>query len=217
MNAIVSQDDIRKAVVDSLSAPSEDISRDIMLAAGGRPDRIEKAITTGSGLVAYDLQAPAKNPLSGQHAAHQAHPPHCATIATRSILTPGNARKSRSTTGPLIQPTPSDISRSRPKSRRKPPNAAAALLVADGWDIEGGKNGRHDRIKARRRCARDDEVMRVRKDGVRVVSKISDGSVRLSVSEGRDSFVTDMWIGVDLSAEAAAHVAQLLMDAPRHG
>ena len=61
MNAIVSQDDIRKAVVDSLSAPSEDISRDIMLAAGGRPDRIEKAITTGSGLVAYDLQAPAKN------------------------------------------------------------------------------------------------------------------------------------------------------------
>jgi hypothetical protein len=60
------------------------------------------------------------------------------------------------------------------------------------------------------------EVMRVRKDGVRVVRN-SDGSVRLSVSEGRDSFLTDMWIGVDLSAEAAAHVAQLLMDAPRHG
>lgn len=57
----VNQDDIRKAVIDSLAAPSEDISREIMLAAGGRPDRVEKAISTGSGLVAFDLQAPAKN------------------------------------------------------------------------------------------------------------------------------------------------------------
>jgi hypothetical protein len=49
--------DIKK----SLEAPNEDIAREIMLAAGGRPDLIEKAITTGTGLVAYDLQAPAKN------------------------------------------------------------------------------------------------------------------------------------------------------------
>ena len=50
-------DDIKKA----LSAPNEDISRDVMLMAGQRPDYVEKAISTGSGLVAYDLQAPAKN------------------------------------------------------------------------------------------------------------------------------------------------------------
>ena len=50
-------DDIKKA----LSAPNEDISRDVMAMAGQRPDLIEKAITTGSGLIAYDLQAPAKN------------------------------------------------------------------------------------------------------------------------------------------------------------
>lgn len=61
MNAIVNADEIRKAVVDSLSSPSEDIARDIMLAAGRDPSRIDKAITTGTGLVAYDLQAPAKN------------------------------------------------------------------------------------------------------------------------------------------------------------
>jgi hypothetical protein len=54
-------DDIKKAVQTALSAPSEDISRDVMAMAGLRPDLIEKAITTGSGLVAYDLQAPAKN------------------------------------------------------------------------------------------------------------------------------------------------------------
>ena len=53
----MNHDDIKKA----LSAPSEDISRDVMAMAGQRPDLIEKAISTGSGLVAYDLQAPAKN------------------------------------------------------------------------------------------------------------------------------------------------------------
>jgi hypothetical protein len=55
------QEDIKKALVSSLSAPAEDIAREIMQMAGGRPDMIEKAITTGTGLVAYDLQAPAKN------------------------------------------------------------------------------------------------------------------------------------------------------------
>jgi hypothetical protein len=54
-------DDIRKSVVDSLSNPSEDIARHVLTMAGANPDRIEKAITTGTGLVAYDLQAPAKN------------------------------------------------------------------------------------------------------------------------------------------------------------
>jgi hypothetical protein len=57
----MSTDEIKKALVSSLSAPAEDIAREIMMAAGGRPDLIEKAITTGTGLVAYDLQAPAKN------------------------------------------------------------------------------------------------------------------------------------------------------------
>jgi len=61
MNAFVSHDDIRKAVVDSLSNPSEDIARHVLSMAGANPSRIEKSITTGTGLVAYDLQAPAKN------------------------------------------------------------------------------------------------------------------------------------------------------------
>jgi hypothetical protein len=55
------QEDIKKALYSSLSAPSEDIAREIMRTAGLNPDNIEKAITTGTGLVAYDLQAPAKN------------------------------------------------------------------------------------------------------------------------------------------------------------
>lgn len=50
-------EDIKK----SLSAPDEDIARSIMRTAGMTDDNIEKAITTGTGLVAYDLQAPAKN------------------------------------------------------------------------------------------------------------------------------------------------------------
>jgi hypothetical protein len=57
----MSSEEIRKALLTSLSAPSEDIAREIMISAGGRPDLVEKAITTGTGLVAYDLQAPAKN------------------------------------------------------------------------------------------------------------------------------------------------------------
>ena len=65
MNAIVNHDDLRKAVVDSLSAPSEDIARHVLAMAGANPNQIEKAITTGTGLVAYDLQAPAKNLFYG--------------------------------------------------------------------------------------------------------------------------------------------------------
>jgi hypothetical protein len=61
MNAIVKRDDLRKAVLDSLSNPSEDIARHVLAMAGANPDHIEKSITTGTGLVAYDLQAPAKN------------------------------------------------------------------------------------------------------------------------------------------------------------
>ena len=64
MNAITSRDEVRKAVVDSLSNPSEDIARHVLAMAGANPDRIEKNITTGTGLVAYDLQAPAKNLVS---------------------------------------------------------------------------------------------------------------------------------------------------------
>ena len=61
MNQAAHPDDVRKSVVDSLSNPSEDIARHVLAMAGANPDRIEKAITTGTGLVAYDLQAPAKN------------------------------------------------------------------------------------------------------------------------------------------------------------
>ena len=61
MNIHVSPDDLRKAVVDSLSSPSEDIARHVLALAGANPNQIEKSITTGTGLVAYDLQAPAKN------------------------------------------------------------------------------------------------------------------------------------------------------------
>jgi len=61
MNQPAHPDDVRKSVVDSLSNPSEDIARHVLSMAGANPDRIEKAITTGTGLVAYDLQAPAKN------------------------------------------------------------------------------------------------------------------------------------------------------------
>jgi hypothetical protein len=60
MNAIT-PDEIRKALVTSLTNPDEDIARAVLTMAGMRPDSIEKAISTGTGLVAYDLQAPAKN------------------------------------------------------------------------------------------------------------------------------------------------------------
>jgi hypothetical protein len=61
MNALTRTDDLRKSVAQSLAAPSEDIARHVLAMAGANPSQIEKTITTGSGLVAYDLQAPAKN------------------------------------------------------------------------------------------------------------------------------------------------------------
>jgi hypothetical protein len=63
MNAIVRNNDmdLQKAMTEALQNPSEDIARTIMAAAGMRPDVLEKTINTGTGLVAYDLQAPAKN------------------------------------------------------------------------------------------------------------------------------------------------------------
>ena len=61
MNIHVKPDNLRKAVVESLANPSEDIARHVLAMAGANPTAIEKSITTGSGLVAYDLQAPAKN------------------------------------------------------------------------------------------------------------------------------------------------------------
>jgi len=56
-------EEFRKSVIDSLKAPSEDIARTIMQQAGMSPDAINKAatITQATGLVAFDLQAPAKN------------------------------------------------------------------------------------------------------------------------------------------------------------
>ena len=57
--------DLHKAVVDALHEPSESIAESIMLAAGANPATLAKnlvpTINQASGLVAYDLQAPAKN------------------------------------------------------------------------------------------------------------------------------------------------------------
>jgi hypothetical protein len=63
MNAFSRPDEgaLTKALTESLQNPSEDIARTIMMAAGMRPDDLQKTINTGTGLVAYDLQAPAKN------------------------------------------------------------------------------------------------------------------------------------------------------------
>ena len=60
----VSPEDLQKSFVDSLKNPSEDIARSILVSAGMSPAQIDvlaKNISTGTGLVAYDLQAPAKN------------------------------------------------------------------------------------------------------------------------------------------------------------
>ena len=54
-------DELRKMVAQALSAPSEDIARSILMQAGADPSALEKTISTATGLVAYDLQAPAKN------------------------------------------------------------------------------------------------------------------------------------------------------------
>jgi hypothetical protein len=82
MNMHVRSDDLRKSVVDSLAAPSEDIARHVLAMAGASPDQIEKSITTGSGLVAYDLQAPAKNLAERHH-------PHALRLGPRRLPRPG--------------------------------------------------------------------------------------------------------------------------------
>jgi hypothetical protein len=83
-------DDIRKSVVDSLSNPSEDIARHVLTMAGANPDRIEKAITTGTGLVAYDLQAPAKN-LGQVGVAAVQHEIACLVAGVDTAATPAPA------------------------------------------------------------------------------------------------------------------------------
>lgn len=52
--------DLKKSIADALAAPSEDIARAVLAAAGADPSTLEKTITASTGLVAYDLQAPAK-------------------------------------------------------------------------------------------------------------------------------------------------------------
>ena len=61
MLATLSPDELRKTFVNAMSRPSEDIARTILAQAGVDPDRLEKSISTATGLVAFDLQAPAKN------------------------------------------------------------------------------------------------------------------------------------------------------------
>ena len=61
MPASLSPDDLKKSFVTAMSHPSEDIARTILAQAGVDPDRLEKSISTATGLVAFDLQAPAKN------------------------------------------------------------------------------------------------------------------------------------------------------------
>lgn len=62
MNARTPPEELqRAALVEALQTPSEDIARTVLAQAGMRPDEIERSITTGTGLVAYDLQAPAKS------------------------------------------------------------------------------------------------------------------------------------------------------------
>lgn len=53
---------LQKSFAERFATPSEDIAREIMAKSGMSPMELEKAtIATGTGLVAYDLQAPAKN------------------------------------------------------------------------------------------------------------------------------------------------------------
>jgi len=61
MSHVQTPDELKKAFVQAMSHPSEDIARTILAEAGVDPGRLEKSITTATGLVAYDLQAPAKN------------------------------------------------------------------------------------------------------------------------------------------------------------
>ena len=53
--------DVDTLLREALANPNEDIARSILSQAGLGPDEITRTISTGTGLVAYDLQAPAKN------------------------------------------------------------------------------------------------------------------------------------------------------------
>ena len=56
------QDEVLRSLVDqAYTQPSEDIAAYILRNAGIDPGELKKTITTGTGLVAFDLQAPAKN------------------------------------------------------------------------------------------------------------------------------------------------------------
>jgi hypothetical protein len=57
----VTPEELQKSFVDSLRSPNEDIAKQVLLSAGMNPNDLEKSISTATGLVAYDLQAPAKN------------------------------------------------------------------------------------------------------------------------------------------------------------
>lgn len=57
----VSPEDLQKSFIESLKNPSEDIARHVLMSAGINPADLQKTISTGTGLIAYDLQAPAKN------------------------------------------------------------------------------------------------------------------------------------------------------------
>ncbi len=61
MPTTLSPDELKKSFVQAMSHPSEDIARTILAQAGVDPSRLEKSISTATGLVAFDLQAPAKN------------------------------------------------------------------------------------------------------------------------------------------------------------
>jgi hypothetical protein len=58
---LIDQDAVNALMKSALAAPSEDIARSILTAAGMDPNTLQKTISTGTGLIAYDLQAPAKN------------------------------------------------------------------------------------------------------------------------------------------------------------
>lgn len=54
-------DELRKAFDEAIRNPSEDIARTILAQSGVTGDDMQKSISLSTGLVGYDLQAPAKN------------------------------------------------------------------------------------------------------------------------------------------------------------
>lgn len=57
---VTNEAELKKALAGAFAKPDEGVARQILADAGLDPASIEKSITTGTGLVAYDLQAPAK-------------------------------------------------------------------------------------------------------------------------------------------------------------